>query len=143
MFWTRNIPGTENATLSRQADFVNRFFGSKPARAANRSVPACNMWADESGVVLTSEIPGFALEDIEITISGQDVAIKGNRKEQLAEGVKYIRQERNQGEFERAFQLPYRIDAVKVEAKLVNGILEVSLPRAETDKPRKIDIIAG
>lgn len=143
MFWTRNMPGATNATFSSQLDFVNRFFGGKPGRAVNRSVPACNLWADESGAVLTSEIPGFALEDIEITISGQDVTVKGNRKEQPAEGAKYIRQERNQGEFERAFQLPYRIDAARVEAKLVNGILEVALPRAETDKPRKININAS
>jgi len=143
MFWTRSMPGALNTTLSRQLNLFNRFFNNTSGNTGNRSVPACNLWVGEEEAVLTSEVPGFAMENIEITITGRDIVIKGVRQEKHEEGAKLLRQERNQGEFERAFQLPFQIDAGKVEAKLVNGVLEVALPRTENDKPRKITVIGG
>ena len=140
MFWTRANAIPFSATLGRQMDIVNRLFKAREHQPRARTAPAFNLWADDNGAVLTSEIPGVTLESLDITVSGRDVTVKGCRKEEDVEGQKAIRKERANGEFERAFQLPYQIDAEKVEAKLANGVLEIALPRAENDKPRKITI---
>lgn len=119
---------------------MDRFFHTHGQQRIRRAAPAFNLWADDEGAVLTSELPGVALDNLEITVSGRDVTVKGGRKEEIEPEQKMIRAERVAGQFERAFQLPYQIDSERVEAKLTNGALEITLPRAEKDKPRKIAI---
>lgn len=143
MFWTRAKSFPFASTLSRQADMFNRLVGQHDQSRRIHSAPTFNLWADENGAVLTSEIPGVELGQLEITVSGRDVSVKGSRPAEPVEGAQAVRRERAAGEFERAFQLPFQVDAEKVEAKFVNGVLEVTLPRAEYDKPRKINISAS
>lgn len=140
MFWTRTRPELFNATMNRNMDAFNRFFGNHECHQPRRSAPAFNVWGDDDGVVLTSEMSGVELENLEITVSGRDVSVKGERKEDAAGEKSVARRERGSGAFERAFQLPFQIDTEKVTAQLVNGVLEVTLPRAEKDKPRKINV---
>jgi HSP20 family protein len=63
--------------------------------------------------------------------------------EELKEGEKYHRRERGYGRFTRTFQLPFHVEANNVEAVFEKGILQISLPRAEADKPRKISVKAA
>lgn len=142
MFWTRLQPSHPRSTPGNPFEIVNRFMGAAPVaprRAAGS--PAFNLWANEDGAVLTSELPGTKLEDMEISVSGKTVTVKGSRKaEELGEKMTFVRHERVEGNFERAFELPYAIETAKVEATLRNGVLTISLPRAENEKPRKISI---
>lgn len=141
MFWSRNFPMAPRATLSNPLDLFNRFFSAPGHHAASVSAPAFNIWADEESAVVTSELPGVQLADVDITVSGNTVAVKGGRQSgELGEKDHRVRQERPAGQFERSFRLGFQIDASRVEARLVNGILEITLPRAENDKPRKINI---
>lgn len=140
MFWTRTRNEPFSATMGRQFDLFNRFLANRQQEQNTRIAPAFNLWVDENSAVLTSEIPGVELDSLEITVTGKDVGVKGIRKEDVEDGRKVARRERGEGEFERAFQLPFQIDSEKVEAKLVNGVLEIVLPRDENDKPRKIVI---
>lgn len=140
MFWPRSNSVPHRDTIGNPMAMFNRFFGSSCVPGATRSAPAFNLWSDESGSVLTSELPGVKLEDLDITVSGSVVTVKAARKEEQAEKETRICRERPQGQFERAFDLSYTIDAAKVEAKLANGVLEISLPRAEAERPRKISI---
>lgn len=140
MFWTRANTIPFSATLGRQMDLVNRLFKAREIQPCVRTAPAFNLWGDDNGAVLTSEIPGVTLESLDIAVSGRNVTVKGSRKDEVEEGRNAICRERVSGEFERTFQLPYQIDAGKVEAKLAHGVLEIALPRAENDKPRKIVI---
>lgn len=112
--------------------------GNHPDTAS--SFPAFNIWSNEDGAVVTSEIPGVKMEDLDITVSGKDITISGSRKEDDATDTRFVRHERPAGEFSRSFQLPFQIDSTKVNAKLANGVLQIDLPRAENDKPRKITI---
>lgn len=143
MFWTRSMPQIEKATIRRNRDIFGRLLGPQSSVGTHARFPGCNIWADDEGAVLTSEIPGFALEDIAITVSGREITIKGACKNQEPEKGKTLRRERSCREFERAFQLPFHIDSSKVAAKLTKGILEVTMPRAESDKPRTINVSAG
>lgn len=144
MFMTRARSHSPRYTLGNPFELIDRFVGGRHNATAG-SFPAFNVWANEEGAVLTSELPGVNLQDLDITASGKTISVKGARKEGMAEDEngRYLRRERPEGEFNRSIELPFQIDAAKVEAKLANGVLEIKLPRAESDKPRKIVVNAG
>lgn len=143
MFWTRNRSFPARATLRDQLDLFNRFIGAAGAGDVSSSFPAFNVWSNDDGAVIASELPGVKMEDLDITVSGKQVSVKGARKEDENPKGRYMRRERPSGEFNRTFEMPFRIDGAKVSAKLSHGILHVELPRAEIDKPKKIAVSAG
>lgn len=146
MFWPRMNAVRRGATVGNPLELFNRVMGASFAGhdvRAHSASPAFNLWADEGGAVLTSELPGIAIEDVDITVSGKQVSVAGTRKEDLPGEARRVRNERAHGAFRRAFELPFAVDATRVEARLSNGVLEIVLPRAESDKPRKIEIRAG
>lgn len=141
MFWSRSNPIARRDTFDNQLDLFNRFLGGPGFQ--HSSFPAFNIWSDDDGAVITSELPGVDMQDLDITVSGNNITVKGSRSEGEAEnGSQRVRRERPSGTFERSFELGFQIDAAKVEAKMANGVLEISLPRAENDKPRKIGVVA-
>jgi HSP20 family protein len=137
----RNRPAwTEMERLQRE---MNRLFAGVSRQAAP-AFPAMNIWANEEGLVVTAELPGVEVTDIDISVVGDTLTLSGTRQpETLAEGERYHRRERRYGKFSRAFQLPCQIDANKVEAVFEKGILQISLPRVESEKPKKIAIRAA
>jgi len=126
---------------------MNRLFtdwSTQARRTVAQGYPAMNIWTDQDSAIVTAELPGVDLEDIEISVEDDTLTLRGDRqREELEEGVTYHRQERRFGSFLRTFQLPFRVDAEKVDATLKNGVLSVFLPRAEEDRPRRIVIRAG
>lgn len=91
--------------------------------------------------VVSASVPGVKPEDIDISITGDTLTIKGETKsEEKVEKGNYIRQERRFGRFERALSLPGRIDVDKVEAVFENGVLHLTLPKAEEVKPKQIKV---
>jgi len=105
--------------------------------------PAVNVWVAENNAVVTSELPGVAPEDIDISVAGKTLTIRGSRKsEELKEGESFHRRERWHGQFTKTLEMPFSIESGKVEAKFVKGVLNIALPRAEAEKPRKISVIS-
>lgn len=105
--------------------------------------PALNVWTSEEGLKITAEVPGVRPEDLDISVVGETLTLSGTRKpDELKENARYHRQERGYGSFTRSLQLPFPVDVNKVEAAFRNGVLSVTLPRAEEDKPRKITVKA-
>lgn len=121
---------------------INRLFDDfSPNMRSAPSFPAVNIWADAESVLITAEMPGMSGDDIELNVLEDTLTISGERKlETLPEGAKYHRQERGFGKFARSIRLPYRVDTKKVKANFKNGILEIALPRAEEDRPKKIAV---
>jgi HSP20 family protein len=120
---------------------MNRVFdGYSPVRTRIApSYPALNIWSSEEGLVVNAEVPGIDVEDMEISVVGETLTLSGARKsEDLEEGARYHRQERGYGKFNRSVELPFPVDIDKVEATFKNGVLQISLPRSEADKPKKI-----
>ena len=102
---------------------VNRLF-SNMGRREPQDYPAINAWENDNGVVLTAELPGIDSEKINVSVTGNKLTLSGTTKEQtIKEGETYLRQEREQGSFQRNFQLPFQVDTQKVEAKYEKGIL--------------------
>lgn len=103
--------------------------------------PLLNTWISDQGAVVTAELPGIEPSDLELSIVNDTLTIKGERKtEKLNEGETFHRRERGFGSFSRTVQLPFKIESEKVDAKFSKGTLEIKLPRAESEKPKKISI---
>lgn len=104
--------------------------------------PALNLWEDEQNVYAEAELPGLRMDDIEVYVVGNELTIKGERKDEYREKAGYHRRERGVGSFSRVLQLPAELDPDLVEAALKHGVLTIKLPKAEKAKPRKIQIKA-
>jgi len=142
MFQRSNTPSIWRE-MDRMQREMNRLFNSY-ARGSYRtapSYPALNLWADEESVIIRAELPGVDPEDLEVSVDDGDLTLSGSRtREELPEGATYHRQERNYGSFARTIHLPYKIDAEEVNASMQDGVLTLTLPRAEEDKPKKIKV---
>jgi len=122
---------------------MNRLFDttSRGRVFTSPSYPAINIWTNEDGQVISAEMPGVHPDDISIDVTGDALSISGERKpDEVAREALYHRRERSYGIFSRTIQLPFMVDTNKVEASFKNGVLLVTLPRAEADKPKKITI---
>jgi HSP20 family protein len=103
--------------------------------------PAVNVWVAGDNAVVTTELPGVDPKALEISVVGKSVTLRGSREpEEMKENESYHRRERWHGQFTKALELPFYIDADKVEAKFKKGILYITLSRAEADKPKKITV---
>jgi len=103
--------------------------------------PAVDMFEKDNAIVVHAELPGIKAEDIDISIVENNLLIKGERK--LKEEIKeenYYRLEQSYGSFERAIQLPVKVNADDVSADFNNGVLEINLPKAEEVKPKQIKV---
>lgn len=143
-FWGYPSPWQDMARLRRE---MSRLFNSmQPAFGTSVSLgyPAMNVWANEEGLVVTAELPGIDPETLDISVVDNTLTLKGNREpEKLEEGDVYHRREREYGKFTRTLQLPFAIEANAVEATYKKGVLQITLPRAEADKPKKIAVKAA
>jgi HSP20 family protein len=105
--------------------------------------PAVNVWMNDESAVITAELPGVDVKDLDISVVGETVTLSGERKgDDLPKEATYHRQERSMGKFTRTIDLPFSVDSGKVQATLEKGVLRVLLPRSEKDKPRKVFVKA-
>ncbi len=122
---------------------MNRLFESYyPNRIVSaQEFPAMNVWTKDEGAYITTELPGISAEDLDVKVVDETLTLSGTRRpETMDEGARYHRQERGYGKFTRTIQLPFPVDADRVDAALEKGVLRIYLPRAEADKPKKISV---
>lgn len=132
--------------LERLRREMNRLFSDWPEQArwsTASSYPAMNVWTDENSAIVTAELPGVDMDKIDISVEDDTLTVRGERQPEEKEGASYHRRERRFGSFVRSFRLPFRVDAEEVEATFKNGVLNIVLPRAEEEKPKKISVRAG
>jgi len=132
--------------LKRLQNEINQIFEAagfdRPFLAERvEAFPRVNLVTNEKESVLYAEVPGVAMEDLDLTIVGSTLTLKGERKPQAqVPEEKYYRRERGYGPFGRSIQLPHKVDLDRVEAVLKDGILRVILPKAPEAQPRKIEV---
>lgn len=122
---------------------MNRLFEDYSPRRTRSApgFPAMNVWADENSVLITAEVPGIDPKEIDVNVLGDTLTVSGSRTaDDLPEETRYHRRERGYGKFTRSLRLPYTVDVKNVDAKFKNGVLNIKLPRAEADKPKKITV---
>jgi HSP20 family protein len=138
--------------FSQLRDDVDRlmgdFFGASAAVvprtwAAVRAFPAVNVWEDGEQLWAEAEVPGLKTEDVDISVAGDELTIRGRRPEPDAQATSFHRRERGAGDFSRTLRLPYEVEAEGVEATLRDGVLTIKLPKAASARPRKIQVSGG
>jgi HSP20 family protein len=103
-----------------------------------------NVWASPDGLVVDAELPGANPADVDISVMADELTISGKiNNTPQREGETIHRQERPAGDFSRTLQLPFRAKPEGVRAAFKDGILRVSIPRSEEEKPKKIKIEAA
>ena len=103
--------------------------------------PLINLTEDKDNYYVRAEMPGLKADDISISVANNNLSISGERKiASEGENVRYHRREREAGTFNRIVALPGDVDADKVEANHVNGVLTVVIPKAEAAKPKQITV---
>lgn len=114
---------------------------TRRALVAREWAPRVDMFDRADKVIVKAELPGVKKEDIEISVTGGVLTIKGERKvEEEVKDEEYYCCERFQGTFYRAIQLPTDVEREKIEANYADGILEITLPRVPEVKPKKIEV---
>ncbi len=103
--------------------------------------PLVDIYETDTHVVMKAELPGMSKEDISVEVKENMLILMGERKFQKnVKEENYHRLERNYGKFQRAFTLPFEVDRSKIEAHYRDGVLEVTLPKTESSKPKQIEI---
>lgn len=120
---------------------LNRIFEGVPTSAAQRTYPAVNLWSNTEEAIVTAEIPGIDTNELDVQVRGSALTIRGQKNgEPVQDGQKFLRRERSAGSFTRTIELPFPVDPDRVDAVYQNGVLQLTLPRVEADKPRKIQV---
>ena len=127
---------------------IDNFLSNEAVGAANGEEIANRNWVPPVDILetpeafrLSAELPGLTRDDIQITLEHNVLRLTGERKfEKDAKKESYQRIERVYGSFSRSFSLPHQVNSEGVAASFENGVLTVTVPKAETAKPRKISI---
>ena len=145
---TRFDPFSDMLSLRDTVDrlFDERLFRPLAWRAADGDglVPALDVRQNADELIVEVSLPGVQPEDVDITITGQTLVIRGEMKaEERDEGDAYLYRERRSGTFHRQLQLPVRVAGDSAEATFEHGILTLRIPKAEEVKPRQIQVKAA
>ena len=130
-------------SLSREMErLFEDFFGSpREGTSLAEWAPAVDIKEEEGAYRVQVDLPGLKKEDINIEVNENRLAISGERQfEQEEKRDDYHFVERSYGRFHRAFNLPSSVDANKIDATYKDGVLEVTLPKKEEVKPKKVTI---
>ncbi|MFH2129519.1 MAG: Hsp20/alpha crystallin family protein [bacterium] len=129
------LAGIQNAV---EAARLSDYFGYSTTQRG--AYPFINLFQENDNIILTAEVPGLKKEEIKLEIKEHLLRISGKREIVYPEKASVHRLERRNYNFDRTIKLPVKVDANKVNAEYKNGILKVVLPRAESDKPKSIEI---
>src|SRR5688500_5899529 len=145
----RHFPATwlRPAPMALELDrFIQDFWKTTAAgRAGSANAgggSAMNVYETPEAFEVEMELPGLALEEIEVVLEGRELNVRGERKSALPEGASWQRRERFHGNFARALQFGVDLDAERVQARLHQGVLTVTLAKAESAKARRIPVAA-
>lgn len=153
MFLTTRNPSRESATgLTPLSDRIQRMLSETLGgtdwlyrdSAAASWVPPVDVFEEADSIRITAEVPGVKPEDIEISVEGNLLTIRGTKEQEAEERTERVhRYERMYGVFERTFTLPASVDPQSIKASYDNGVLTIVLPKSEKAKPRRIEVSGG
>jgi len=136
-------PLTELANLRRE---MNRFFGPFASPdylefTEDRFMPSVDISENKNDLFVKVDAPGVEAKDLSVTLSGENLLIKGERKEEKEEKDKHFhRVERSYGEFKRVLPLPVSVEEDKIKAEYKKGVLEIHLLKKEEAKTKEIPV---
>ena len=128
--------------LSRELDRMFEGFLDAPS-GSGRNFPPLTVWETEDGYQAEVALAGLRTEDLEVSVHGNRVTIRGERPEVKRENAKALRREWGAYSFERSFDLPVDVAEQGVVAELRDGVLHLTLPKAPGHKPQKIEVLTA
>ncbi|MFC2013223.1 Hsp20/alpha crystallin family protein [Chloroflexota bacterium] len=128
-------------------DAMDRFAGniwdsSKPYTLDTNLVPHTDIYEENDQLVMKTELPGISKEDVNITLQGDRLTIKAEKKTVVVDDAACYTRERQYGQYLRSVTLPFPVKEDKISATFENGVLELRLSKAEESKAKKIEIKA-
>jgi HSP20 family protein len=137
--------GKEDQFWPSVEDFGDFFEGFFPTRWWGRWTPRGELTLDvresDDDIVVTTEVPGVDAKDIDISVHGDVLSIRGEKKEEKEEKKRnYRRAERWYGSFARSVTLPASVDQAHIKAKCKDGVLTITLPKKEEEKKKSIKV---
>jgi HSP20 family protein len=140
-------PAREMMTLREAMDRLFDDAFTRPLSLSNgwrgAAVPAIDLYQTQEEVIVKASLPGFKPDQVQVNVTGDVLTLKGEaRDEQETEEKAYHIRERRWGSFERSVMLPSGVAADKAKADFENGILTVSLPKADEARPKTITVKA-
>lgn len=135
-------PGDAFERLRREVDDLFSRATPRVAPSGAGVLPEINLYENANGLVLTAELPGMKLEDLELSVEGKWLTLAGERRiaPPTSERASFHRRERRPGKFRRTVELPREVDAEKIQASYRDGVLAVRLPRSAAAMPRRIEV---
>lgn len=135
--------------LLTMQDRMNRLFSDAFSRTAGEEatgawLPAVDIYEQGDNLVLQAEVPGVGRDDLDVRVEGNVLTLSGERKQQKEiKDEQFHRLERSYGKFVRSFTLPVGIDTDRIKAEFRDGLLTLTLPKAEEAKPKRIKVLAA
>ena len=142
---TRWDPFRDMATLQNRLNQLFSDYGRGTDELTTAGfVPPVDIYEDEHSVSLKLEVPGIEEKDLDVRVENNTLTVRGERKfEREEKEENFHRIERRYGSFARSFTLPQTVDAEKVEANYVNGVLQIRLAKKAEAKPKQIKVSVG
>lgn len=123
------------------SDIMDEFFNDVVNTNRDSFVPGIDISETDNHFLISAELPGMSKEDIDISLDNGRLSISGERKfEKEEEGKTFHRVETRYGSFNRSFQLPDNVDEESINAKYENGLLNITIDKAEDKVKKKIEI---
>lgn len=139
MFWNSDV-WREMERLRRD---MNGLFSNYDRSAESAAYPLTNVYEDNDSLVVTAELPGATKDTVSIMFSDGALTIAGKLdRPERTKNMTAVRQERTNGKFEKTLRIPTKIDQNHISASFANGVLTITLPKAEEAKPKTITIEA-
>ena len=141
---TNRFSGMFDQMENEMREMMEGFWGTDGGQLASmRFVPTVDLVEAENEYKVTVDLPGLKPEEVNVEFKGGSLWITGERKEEKEEKDKtYHRIERSYGEFRRVLPLPAEVKEEEIEAKFTDGVLKVTIPKAEVAKTKHIEVKA-
>jgi HSP20 family protein len=139
MLWDFNVW----REMERLRGEMNGLFANVGRTSGSTSYPLVNVYDDVENVVVTAELPGTIKEKVNISFADGSLTVSGKQEPLLnVKNMAIVRQERSVGAFEKTLRIPTKVQTDKISASFSNGILTITMPKAEEAKPKTITIEA-
>lgn len=141
---TALAPFYRPTSLFNEIDELAREFWAswRPGFFGTTLNPHTDMYEEKDQLVMKTELPGISGKDLKVTLEGDTLIIKVEKKEEVAEDATPYTQERYYGKYVRSVSLPFHVNGEKISATFENGVLELRLPKAKELKSKRIEVKA-
>ncbi len=140
--FTALAPFYRPLSIMDEIEEIARDFSRRIGFGDGMLAPQTDVYEEKGELVMKTELPGISEKDLEVTLEGDMLTVKAEKKDEAAEDATHHTRERYHGTYFRSMSLPFHVDGDKVSANFVNGVLELRLPRSKEAQAKKIEVKA-